>query len=66
MSAACRGLYAATSILRTFFLTYLVANDLRWEYESIAFKKQETCRQKPDVDFLLLYMLWRDRPKSET
>jgi len=56
MSADCWGLYAAIPILQT-FLTYLVANDLRWEYESIAFKKQETCRQKPTVGFSLFYVL---------
>lgn len=59
MSADCWGFYAAIPILQT-FLTYLVANDLRWEYESIAFKKQETCRQKPTVGFFtLLYALKR-------
>lgn len=47
------------------FLTYLVANDLRWEYESIAFKKQETYRQKPNVGFLLFYTLQRGRPKPK-
>lgn len=57
MSADCWGLYAAISILQTFFLTYLVANDLRWEYESTAFKKLETYTQKSNIGFSLLYML---------
>lgn len=57
MNADCWGLYAAISILQTFFLTYLVANDLRWEYESTAFKKLETYTQKSNIGFSHLYML---------
>jgi len=56
MSTDCRCLYAVHPSFKL-FLTYLVANDLRWEYESIAFKTQETYRQEPNVGFLLFYML---------
>jgi len=56
MSTDCWCLYAVHPSFKL-FLTYLVANDLRWEYESIAFKTQETYRQEPNVGFLLFYML---------
>lgn len=59
MSADCWGFYAAIPILQT-FLTYLVANDLRWEYESIAFKKAGNLQTEANSRlFALLYALKR-------